>query len=102
MSKEERELPARSADDKKAFKRELTVSGKARVPVNQVVAVPLKQRLDVTVPDTIPMEAEVRGHASAHITAPVQVSASIGDGIRAKVGAIRIDASEVSVERRRD
>lgn len=79
------------------FKQEMRVSGTARVPVNQVVAIPLKQQLDVTVPETIPVEAEVKGHAAATITAPVKVSAALGDGVRAKVGAIQVDTSQVSV-----
>jgi hypothetical protein len=82
------------------FKQEITVSGRARVPVRQVVAIPLKQRLDVNVPEAIPMEAEVKGSATAHITAPVHVTAQLGDGVRARIGEVRIDASEVDVQRK--
>jgi hypothetical protein len=82
------------------FKQELTVSGKARVPVRQVVAVPLKETLQVTVPGSVPVEATVKGKATGRIGSPVRVTADLGEGIRAKVGEIRVDASEVDVQKK--
>jgi len=82
------------------FKQEMRVSGTARVPLRQVVTIPFKQKLDVNVSDTIPLDAKVQGHATARITSPVKVKATLDETVRAKVGEIRVDASEVSVERR--
>ncbi len=82
------------------LKQEVRVKGQARVPVRQEVSIPLKQLLDVTVPDAVPVEVTVDGRATARIASPVHVSASLGEGVRARVGEIRVDASEVSVERK--
>lgn len=79
------------------FKQELHVSGRARVPVRQEVAIPLKQRLDVKVPDAIPVSVAVDGHAAAQITSAVRVTAVLPEEVRAKLGTVRFDASEVSV-----
>jgi hypothetical protein len=81
------------------FKQELTVSGKARVPVRQVAAVRLKETLQVTVPGKVPVGARVKGTATGRIGVPIRVTADLGEGVRARVGEIRVDASEVDVQR---
>lgn len=84
------------------FKQEMRVSGTAHVPVRQTVSIPFKQLLDVSVPESVPMEATVKGTAAAHVTSPVHVTATLGDGVRARVGKIQLDARDLKVERRTD
>jgi hypothetical protein len=81
-------------------KQEVHVYGRVQVPVDQTISVPLKQRLEVAVPGEVPVKVKVGGAIPARLASALSIDANLGEGVKARVGEVRIDGSSISLQAR--
>ena len=81
--------------------QELHVTGTVNVPLNQHLRIPLRQKLLPSLPDRLPLTVKLEGKLPATLNTQLQAKVAVQGPLQAQVGALHLDASSLSIERRR-
>jgi hypothetical protein len=82
------------------LKQTLHVQGEVSVPIKQRLSVPVEQVMHPEIAGELPVIAKLQGQVPAHVHGDVAATVTVDQTIPARIGAIRIAAKDVSLERR--
>lgn len=78
-----------------------TVKGRVRAPLHQRIAVPIRQTIRPKLGSPIAATVKIDGHVAARLEAEFDGEATIARPVQTRIGGLAIDASAVTIERRK-